>query len=148
MTRVERITVALTQDERSLRAREVTELLARRDEIEFASKEAAKEAREEIKELDTKIEAMARAARTGMEEQDLSVSERPNRDVFTVSIVREDTGEVVRERPMADDELRSARQAALPLRDASADATPIRPAGSISPLRGNTRPVATGTRKE
>jgi hypothetical protein len=139
-TRVERITVGLTDAERNLRAREIPELLAQVAEIEFARKEAAKESAAQVKELEARIEALGRAVRTGVEDQDLTVSERPNRDVFTVSIVREDTGEVVRERPMTDDELRAARQASLPLRDVSApDTAPLRTTKGVSPLRGTTR---------
>lgn len=125
----ERLNVMLTEEERSRHAREAAHLLGVYSEVESRAKLAASEAREELKELNAKIDAHARASRTGFEEREIDVRQEPDNDKLVIRYVRTDTDETVRTRPMTEDELRVARQGTLPLRSA----------GTTSPLRGNTR---------
>ena len=80
------------------------------------------------------------AARTGIEERDVEVNPKPNNEALVVEFYRDDTGELVESRPMTDDEVRVARQRALPFREGSTGEAPLRAVGSsVSPLRGTTR---------
>lgn len=128
---IERLPTHLEQAERDRHAREVTHLLGEYATRELALKEAAKDGRDQLKELQERIDAHARAARTGIEDREVEVRHEPDDARFIVRTVRVDDGEEVRVRPMTDDEIRSARQRELPLRSTGG--------GSVSTLRGNTR---------
>lgn len=127
---LERLSVHLTDEERDMRAREAARFLAEYGQREEHKKEAVKELSEELKALREQADNAAKAANTGVEEREVPVSPRANNDRFIVEFFRDDTGDLVRSRPMTDDEMRVARQAVLPLRSGS----------NVSPLRGNTRP--------
>ena len=128
---LEKMPVVLTSDERDMRAREAARLLAEYGSREEHKKEVVKEISDRLKDLRAQADAAAQAANTGVEEREVPVSPRANNERFLVEYYRDDTGELVRTRPMTDDESRVARQAVLPLREVRA---------SVSNLRGNTKP--------
>lgn len=139
---LERMPVVLTEEERSMRAREAARFMQLVTEREEQKKEAAREASEEIAALKKQAHDSARAANTGVEEREVPVSPRANNERFIVEYFRDDTGDLVRSRPMTDDEMRVARQTVLPLRQVQGATVELRVAsgGAVSPLRGNTRP--------
>lgn len=112
-----------------MRAHEAARLLAQYREREDHKKELVKELSDELKGLREQAEAAAHAANTGVEEREVPVTAKPDNGRFVVEYFRDDTGDLVRSRPMTDDEARVARQTVLPLRT-----------GTVSPLRGNTKP--------
>lgn len=153
MGHFERITVTLTIEERNARAREAALIFHELTLARENAKEAAKEAKERIGEIELRHQQAVTSARTGAEERDVEVEQQPDVDRLVVHIVAVETGEVVRDRPMSEDEIRAAKQARLPFRDAApAPVVQIREGttggavegirqttGGISPLRGNTR---------
>lgn len=138
---LEKMPVALTEEERSMRAREAARLHCLADEREEHKKEVVKELGDEIKTLRAEATAAARAANTGVEDREVPVSPRLNNERLIVEYYRDDTGDLVRQRPMTDDEARIARQRELPLRAVQGGAVELRTAPPVgqSPLRGNTR---------
>lgn len=153
MPKFERHPVTLTEAERNDRARSAAALSYEIALMEERAKEEAKAAKEDIKTKQVEFTRLATAARTGVEERDVAVDYRPNNDRYTIETIDLETGEVVAQRPMREDELRAAKQTLLPLRDAPpATVTPIREGtsgasaegirpttGGVSPLRGTTR---------
>ncbi len=133
---LEKMPVALTPEERSMRALEASRLLALYSQREDHKKEVVKELTDELKSLREQAETAANAANTGVEEREVPVMARPDNERFVVEYFREDTGDLVRTRPMTDDEARVARQAVLPLRSVG-----------VSPLRGPTKPPISGDGK-
>lgn len=129
---LERLSVALTTEERAMRAHEAARYLEEYRQREEHKKEVVKELSDELKDLREKADAAARAANSGVEEREVPVMSKPDNARYVVETFREDTGDLVRTRPMTDDEARVARQQVLPLRPA--------PASGLSPLRGNTKP--------
>ena len=138
---LEKMPVVLTDEERSMRAREAARLHCLAEAREEHKKEITKELGEEIKALRTEARTAAVAANTGVEDREVPVSPRMNNERFTVEYYRDDTGDLVRTRPMTDDEARIARQRELPLRAVQGGAAELRTAPTVgqSPLRGNTR---------
>jgi len=137
---LERLSVVLTDEERSMRAREAARFLAEYGAKEEHKKEVVKELSGELKDLRAQADAAARAANSGVEEREVPVSPRANNERFVVEFYRDDTGDLVRTRPMTDDEMRVARQTVLPLRQTQGNGVELRAvAGGQSPLRGNTR---------
>jgi hypothetical protein len=128
----EKLTVTLTDDERNERARLAASLLGQYGDLEERKRETAKELGEELKALREQMDAAAEASRTGIEAREVEIHHTPNNERFTVETYREDTGELVRARPMTEDEARAARQQRLPLREGAAVV-------ALSPLRGNTK---------
>lgn len=59
------------------------------------------------------MEESARASREGWEYRDIEVRERPSRSERIVEVVRMDTDEVVRTRPMTKEEIERWRQPTL-----------------------------------
>lgn len=139
---LEKMPVVLTDEERSMRAREAARLHCLAEAREEHKKEITKELGEEIKALRTEARTAAVAANTGVEDREVPVSPRMNNERFTVEYYRDDTGDLVRTRPMTDDEARIARQRELPLRAVQGgNGVELRVASPVgqSPLRGNTR---------
>lgn len=128
---LERMPVHLSREERGMRAHEAARLLETYRAREERKKELVKELTDELKTLREQADAAARAATSGVEEREVPVTPRPDNQRLVVEFFRDDTGELVRTRPMTDDEARVARQQVLPLRTAT---------GGVSPLRGNTKP--------
>lgn len=116
----ETLPVMLSQEERNMKARNVTALLKQCREIEMKAKSAAAAYKEEMKELRTKIDEESEKAHQGYEEREVEVKNVPNADTFTIDIVRLDTEERVRSRPMTEDEMRATCQPSLPLNDRGA----------------------------
>ena len=113
---IEKVTVQLTDAERNDRARNAAALLGRYGELEEQKKETVKELTSQLKTLREEIDMNATAARTGIEDREVECREVPDGERLVVAIVRTDSGETVRCRPMTDDELRRARQGSLSLR--------------------------------
>ena len=63
---LEKQSVVITEEERSMRAREATRLYAQADELEEHKKERVKELGEEIRHLRAQATDAARAANTGV----------------------------------------------------------------------------------
>lgn len=127
---LEKLPVILTPEERSMRAHEAARYLGEYRQKEERKKLVVKELSEELKELREKADEAARAATSGVEEREVPVTAKPDNHRLVMEYFRDDTGDLVRTRPMTDDEARVARQQVLPLR----------PPTATSPLRGITRP--------
>ncbi len=127
---LERLSVALTTEERAMRAHEAARYLEEYRQREEHKKEVVKGLSDELKGLREQAEAAARAANSGVEEREVPTFSKPDNTRYVIETFREDTGDLVRTRPMTDDEARVARQQVLPLR----------PGAALSPLRGNTKP--------
>lgn len=109
----ERLPCKLTESERIDRARESTQILADYTEKEALAKSDASAHRTRLKELRTKLDETARASRDGYEYREVETYERPDPSKLTIDTWRSDTGELVRSRPMNDDEKRRVRQPSL-----------------------------------
>lgn len=92
----ERLVCNLTVPEKIDRAQKATELLG-----------------EYVKELRSSLDEAGRASREGWEYREVEVRERPKPANRTVEVVRMDTDEVVRSRPMTEVEWKRWRQPEL-----------------------------------
>ena len=108
----EKLSCDLTEMEKIDRARKATELLAQYSSKEASAKAGASANRAELKEVRATMEEAGRAAREGWEYREVEVHERPDWVSMSVTVIRTDTGETVRTRPMNDTE-RNRRQLSL-----------------------------------
>ena len=109
----ERLPCKLTEVEKIERAKESTQILASYRAKEDEVKNTAASGRTELKEMRTKLEDTARASREGWEYREVETMDRPDPVKLTIDTWRSDTGELVRSRPMNDDEKRRVRQPSL-----------------------------------
>lgn len=109
----ERLPCKLTEHEKIARAREATELLAQQTRMTDAEKARSATAKAEIKTVSEQLHEAARASREGWEHRDVEVNVIPNNTDLTIETWRCDTGELVRSRPMSDDEKRRVKQPSL-----------------------------------
>lgn len=109
----ERLVCNLTMNEKILRAQKATELLGEYGTKEREAKAAAATRSAELKELRTELDESGRASREGWEYREVEVRERPNGANRSIEIIRMDTDEVVRVRPMTDAEVKAWRQPEL-----------------------------------
>jgi hypothetical protein len=116
---VESLPCALSPEEVRQRGEAVARLLKERDDLDFETKQYAKERREEIGELELQIARVAIQIRERQEYRPVEVVCLRNPGEATVVWVRRDTGEVIRQRPMTEEE----KQERLPFGDPLADPT-------------------------
>jgi hypothetical protein len=114
--RVESLPCALSPEEVRQRGEAVARLLKERDDLDFETKQYAKQRREELGELELAIARLAIQIRERQEYRPVEVACLRNPSDATVVWVRKDTGEVVRQRPMTEEE----KQERLPFPDALA----------------------------
>ncbi len=110
----ERLVCNLTVPEKIDRAQKATELLGEYGQKEREAKAAAATRSAELKELRSSLDEAGRASREGWEYREVEVRERPKPANRTVEVVRMDTDEVVRSRPMTEAEWKRWRQPDLP----------------------------------
>lgn len=107
---VEKLGCELTREEQLGKGSEMAELIKQHGEVETEAKSVADGFKRQIKDLDRKITDRAEEVRTGVERRLVPCTERGRWRDNLVDVVRLDTGEVVRSRPMTESE----RQQALP----------------------------------
>lgn len=98
---VEKLPCDLTRDEMLQKAEEMATQLKERAEVELTAKESAGEFKDQMKRLDRTIADRAEEVRTGVEYRQVECTERGDFRRNLVQVVRLDTGEIVRSRPMA-----------------------------------------------
>ena len=105
--RIERLPVTLTNDEGRVRGEELAGLMAEINAAEDAKKIAAQEAKAAIDELDVKAAGIAEEIRSRRVYRDVEVREDLDAPSRVVSVIRLDTGEVVRERVATSSDLQA-----------------------------------------
>ena len=105
--RTERLPVTLTNDEVRVRGEELAGLVAEINEAEDAKKLAASEAKAAIDALDSKAAGIAEEIRSRRVYRDVEVREDLDAPSRVVSVIRLDTGEVVRERVATSSDLQA-----------------------------------------
>ena len=113
----EELPCALDSQEMVLKSKQLAQLLCDQSNIELEKKEANASFKEQLDDIDTKMSALALEVRTGREYREVPCTERADYQDNRVEIIRMDTGEVVRIRPL----LQGERQEALPYVKAQAD---------------------------
>ena len=96
--------VALTTEEIAIRAKELSETLENRDQIEGQAKYAAIGYKQKIQEMNQTITNLYRIVNSGKENREVDVTERPNYDRGLMETFRLDTGEVVEYRELKESE--------------------------------------------
>lgn len=109
----ERLVCNLTISEKIDRAQKATELLGEYGQKEREAKAAAATRSAELKELRSSLDEAGRASREGWEYREVEVRERPSRTERVVEVLRCDTEEVIRTRPMTKEESDRWRQPSL-----------------------------------
>lgn len=109
----ERLVCNLTVPEKIDRAQKATELLGEYGQKEREAKAAAATRSAELKELRSSLDEAGRASREGWEYREVEVRERPSRTERVVEVLRCDTEEVIRTRPMTKEESDRWRQPSL-----------------------------------
>lgn len=108
---VEVLPVILTEEEAKAKAKALARKLREIGTLEAAAKDAAAEARKEIKAAQATADLLAHEVDTGKESRPVECYEVPNLEAKTMELYREDTGELVRTRSMDYED----RQEHLPL---------------------------------
>jgi len=109
-TWTETLPVPLTPQEERQRAHELVEAMQARDQARMRLSELSREIKAEVQEIEQTIARLAAAVRSGTEPRQVEVSEMADPGAGIVSVVRGDTGEVIRTRAMTPEE----RQETLP----------------------------------
>jgi hypothetical protein len=110
------LTVALTTTEVADRAKRMSHKLAERDIKEQVIKEETKRQKTVLKDMETEVRRLSNSVRDGAELRTVQCERRCNYSTGRVQDVRIDTGEVLSERDMTEDE----RQKDLPFDDLDA----------------------------
>lgn len=103
-TEIRSLKCELTRPEIAARAEQVSMMIGDRDTLEKARKVADGQAKEEIKALDESMYLLARTVREKAEYRDIECSWVRNDAAKLFSLVRDDTGEVIFERPLSSEE--------------------------------------------
>lgn len=98
MSELEKIKVAFTDAEKLDLGERLADAHDKASNFDEASKEAAKERREQSEEMWRLVAAYAGALRMGWHEVEVDVTSVYNEDTGMVDVCRSDTGEVVRSR--------------------------------------------------
>lgn len=101
------IPVELTKDEVRMRGESLARKHAEWDAVESARKAAMTHAKSEEELLEADMKLLAEAIRTGKEYRDVEVREVRNDAALSMDTVRQDTGEVIEQRPLRPDELQA-----------------------------------------
>lgn len=104
----------LTDEEILARATDAAKLAEKRDLHEIDVKAAAKQGAEDVKAYDHEIRRLHRQVRDRAEYRDIEVDHVEDDTRGVIETRRLDTGAIIASRPMTADEIRDARQAALP----------------------------------
>lgn len=112
MIKTRSLPVRLSREERELRASQLTETIAKYDQVDGERKAAAAGYKTQIDRLNDEIRKLAGAVRSGLEHRDVEIEERPTSD-FTINIYRVDSGDLVDTRSMTDSERDRYAQAVL-----------------------------------
>lgn len=110
----ERLVCNLTMTEKIDRAQKATEMLGEYGSKEKAFKAEAAANSAELKALRVELDEAARASREGWEYREVETRERVRFEKRIVEVYRVDTDEVLRARPMTEDEVKRHRQLTLP----------------------------------
>lgn len=110
---MEQLVCNLAPSERIDRAQKATELMGEYSQKEAKAKAEAAARSAELKGVRADMEESARASREGWEYRDVEVRERPSRTERVVEVIRCDTEEVIRTRPMTKEESDRWRQPSL-----------------------------------
>lgn len=114
----EHLPCQLDSRELVLKSKSLAQCLADQAAIEFEKKEANADFKQRLDAIDAKMVTLADEVRTGREYRDVPCIESAEWSENRVNIIRTDTGEVVRIRPLQQGE----RQEALPYARAAGDA--------------------------
>lgn len=114
MSHTEKLPCDLTSYELRERATKMANVVNEIEQLELKKKVATDTAKREIDALVVSVSQLARQVRTGKEDREVEVEEVHDEIRFAVETFRTDTGEVVRSRPMTDEEKKHALQVALP----------------------------------
>ncbi len=95
----------LTQGEINDRARQVSALVEDYRKVEEKKKDAVKEWTEEMKDIRAAMNRLSIEANRGTEFRLVDVTHRPSFETRKMVTIRMDTGEIVEERPLTQDEL-------------------------------------------
>lgn len=112
MIKTRSLPVRLSREERELRASQLTETIAKHDQVDGERKAAAAGYKASVDRLNEEIRKLATAVRSGVEHRDVEIEERPTHD-FMINVYRIDTEELVDTRSMTDSERDKFAQAAL-----------------------------------
>jgi hypothetical protein len=107
---VEKLPCELTREETLAKGAEMALMIKQHGEVELEAKETADTFKKQFKRLDRTISERAEEVRTGVEHRLVPCTERGRYRENMVDVVRLDTGEIVRSRPMTESE----KQQALP----------------------------------
>lgn len=114
MSHTEKLPCDLSSYELRERATKMANVVNEIEQLELKKKVATDTAKREIDALVVSVSQLARQVRTGKEDREVEVEEVHDEIRFAVETFRTDTGEVVRSRPMTDEEKKHALQVALP----------------------------------
>lgn len=110
-TRTMRLPVELTKEEIFARGKELartkdahTAASAKLEQAKLAAKSAKEQINSEIKEAEEEMRRLARAIRSGREDRDVEILDKPDFKKGVMNIVRLDTGELVRTRGLTEAE--------------------------------------------
>ena len=109
----------LTDEEVLKYGREVARATTERDRIASEAKSVAKDYASKVAEQNAIVGKLSPRIHSGIETRDVECVEVKNWTKLTVSVTRQDTGEVIESRPMREDE----KQAELTLTEADDKAT-------------------------
>lgn len=107
---VRSLKVELTGDERRAKGEELARRMEEYDAVEASAKVASKAAKEKLEGIRERSKGLAREVREGAEMRPTDCHEVADYRNNVVHLIRDDTGEMVEERPMRLEE----RQASLP----------------------------------
>lgn len=113
----EHLPCQLTSQELVLKSKQLAQLLCDQSNVELEKKEANAAFKEQLDDIDKKLSALALEVRTGREYREVPCIERADYIDNRVEVIRTDTSEVVRIRPLQPNE----RQEALPYARAEGD---------------------------
>ena len=100
----EKLRVKLSEEELRAKAQEHARVHFAMDELEELKRSHMQQFGAQLKKLKTEAGKLAYDVSMGTEERELNCAERPDYRAFLVHIIRPDTGEVVRTRPMTAEE--------------------------------------------
>jgi hypothetical protein len=112
-----RLPVKLTDVEVLERSRELGDEVQKFEDAVAVQKSSAKAHKDKVDTHDARIRALALVVRSGEEHRPIECEWRADAGLRTLKLVRRDTYEVVRSRPMTDEELAEAAQGAFPFVD-------------------------------
>jgi hypothetical protein len=107
----ERLPCQLDAQELLLKSKALAQALSEQAHVEDEKKEAAAEYKRQLDAIDAQLSALGLEVRTGIEYREVGCLERADYQEGRVEIIRADTGEVVRIRPLEAHE----RQQQLPM---------------------------------